>query len=328
MAATSSGSSYAPMRPNTHLHYATEVLTSNAATPPPPSLPPLSQAQHLIITHMAPFDEKTTPYADRDDVSVEDGVDYDSFKNGNPIYVPQRTSRRTRLQLLVLWAVLLSQALVIVLLVGRVRSFKSVHPPNLLYSPVQHLVSYHVKTFNFGIGDDLSSFQQPPSDHLDQMWEDLYDFGVHKLTKEEASILPNKTSAIPGDVDGSYISEIEVFHQLHCLNMIRQALYPEHYPDMALGQPKADEHIGHCIDSIRQSLMCHADTSTIVWQWDEKQQKTTFRGNVAHTCRDFEAIQDWARERRYTDGPYRPEIRMEDDIQIPIYNSDGTSYFP
>lgn len=41
--------------------------------------------------------------------------------------------------------------------------------------------------------------------------------GVHRIPKEEAALLPNKTAAIPGDPDGYYIAELEVFHQLHCL---------------------------------------------------------------------------------------------------------------
>lgn len=109
--------------------------------------------------------------------------------------------------------------------------------------------------------------------------------------------------------------------------MIRKALYPERYPDMALGTDQSDEHVGHCIDAIRQGLMCAADTSVIVWQWDEKSQKTTFRGNVAHTCRNFDAIRDWALERQITEK-FHQEILVQDNIQIPIFNPDGSSYFP
>jgi hypothetical protein len=40
--------------------------------------------------------------------------------------------------------------------------------------------------------------------------------GISRITKDQARLLPNKTSAIPGDEDG-YIVGLEVFHQLHCL---------------------------------------------------------------------------------------------------------------
>lgn len=43
----------------------------------------------------------------------------------------------------------------------------------------------------------------------------LPDFGVSKISKAQADLLPNKTVAIPGE-DG-YIAGLSVFHQLHCL---------------------------------------------------------------------------------------------------------------
>ncbi|KAF8991800.1 hypothetical protein BDQ17DRAFT_1254546, partial [Cyathus striatus] len=159
-------------------------------------------------------------------------------------------------------------------------------------APAEDAVEYEVKSFSFGIGDDLSPFQKPPSPELDLMWKQLYGFGISRIPRNQAEKLPNKTAAIPGDPDGFYIAELEVFHQLHCLNMVRQALYPDYYPDMRMGTPRSDVHIGHCIDAIRQSLMCSADISTIVWQWDDTQRNNTFRGGVAHKCKKFEKIQD------------------------------------
>lgn len=55
-------------------------------------------------------------------------------------------------------------------------------------------------------------------------------------------------------------------------------------------------HIDHCLDSIRQSLMCHSDISPIVWQWTEPQHSVKIHGGIVHTCRNFEKIHQWARE--------------------------------
>lgn len=40
--------------------------------------------------------------------------------------------------------------------------------------------------------------------------------GIFKISKEEERMLPNRTSAVPGDTD-HYISSLSVFHHLHCL---------------------------------------------------------------------------------------------------------------
>lgn len=58
------------------------------------------------------------------------------------------------------------------------------------------------------------------------------------------------------------------------------------------------EHLSHCIDAIRQSLMCSADISPISWHWNEEVGKLRPIENSTHTCRDFGAIQQWARDRQ------------------------------
>ncbi|KAG5637899.1 hypothetical protein H0H81_002784, partial [Sphagnurus paluster] len=53
---------------------------------------------------------------------------------------------------------------------------------------------------------------------------------------------------------------------------------------------KLDEHLAHCINSIRQSLQCSADISTITFKKPGGQEP---RFDILHSCRDFEKIQDW-----------------------------------
>jgi hypothetical protein len=45
---------------------------------------------------------------------------------------------------------------------------------------------------------------------------------------------------------------------------------------------------------IRQVLTCHADTSPLLWTWDNHEKKPTPLVYNDHTCRDFEKIRDWA----------------------------------
>jgi hypothetical protein len=101
-----------------------------------------------------------------------------------------------------------------------------------------------------------------------------------RLPRSEAVLFPNKTSGIAGD-PGYYLAELEIYHQLHCLvewnaspggrylwmlqNQIRQALHPKYYPNWGMHTIGAREfHIDHCVDRIRQGLMCNADTSVLV----------------------------------------------------------------
>jgi hypothetical protein len=56
------------------------------------------------------------------------------------------------------------------------------------------------------------------------------------------------------------------------------------------------EHIDHCIDTIRQSLMCAVDVTPLPFVWVERDQRVKEVAAVIHTCRDFDAIKDWAQE--------------------------------
>ncbi|KAJ7446319.1 hypothetical protein FB451DRAFT_1567858 [Mycena latifolia] len=187
-----------------------------------------------------------------------------------------------------------------------------------LYSPVQHLLEETITIYPLGFGTDLSPFQVPSSPGLDAAWDDLYNFGISRIPKDEAALLPNKTSPIPGD-PGFYIAELDVFHELHCLNMIRKALDPEYYPDWNIkAVERAREHVSHCVDWIRQAIMCHSDTSVIVWQWNTRYNQSTPRARVPHTCRNFEPIQEWGRRNALV-GEYNDTVQIEDDLPVPPY---------
>lgn len=112
------------------------------------------------------------------------------------------------------------------------------------------------------------------------------------MPTEDVQLLPNRTSAHPRDPTQSLIG-IDVFHQLHCLDMIRMSLYPDRYN---ISEPGQIIHTAHCVDSIRQSLMCSADVSTIFFEWSEDRNFTLPNGQVTHTCRRWDDLVDWATE--------------------------------
>ncbi|EFY91885.1 hypothetical protein MAC_02170 [Metarhizium acridum CQMa 102] len=70
--------------------------------------------------------------------------------------------------------------------------------------------------------------------------------------------------------------------------MLRKRLYTteEFAPDHEL---IGIEHLEHCYDAPRQSLMCMVDITPLPWQWIEKEQQSKEVARVAHTCHDFDA---------------------------------------
>ncbi|KAJ7504927.1 hypothetical protein B0H11DRAFT_1979859 [Mycena galericulata] len=219
-----------------------------------------------------------------------------------PSSSPQLPSRR------VLFLIIFCETLLLLFMFFRHTQTTKYSWPASLYSPAQEAVEYGVTAYAITGEDPV--FHIPPSPKLDAAWDDLYNFGVSQIPKSQAQLLPNKTHPIPGD-EGNYILELDVFHNLHCL----VDYYTEHLMELA--------HLDHCVDWIRQSLMCAGDTSVVVWQWDPEQKITTFQGSVAHTCRNFEKLKEWGK-RHKIQTPYDNSVRIEDDIVIPIIPKDFT----
>jgi len=171
----------------------------------------------------------------------------------------------------------------------------------LLYSPAVEAIEYEVVKFHSGPlnneEDDIYSL--PPSPEVDAAWRDLYEVGTIVLTESEASHLVNKTMLMKDD---KYVVGIDVFHQLHCLNKIRKALYPRYYLNDTEIPLIHDMHITHCLNSIRQSLQCSSDIGVVVFQEQSIERlhshaKILPSFNVQHSCRSFHGIQEWVKDR-------------------------------
>lgn len=105
--------------------------------------------------------------------------------------------------------------------------------------------------------------------------------------------------------------------------MIRKALSPDYYPQVTPGQDGEDEllgfhHINHCVDAIRQSLMCTVDLTPLVWQWSDERQMLVEKATVVHTCRNFDRIRDWASEQMMMNHGFDVTHREMNDPLDPV----------
>ncbi|KHN99589.1 uncharacterized protein MAM_02442 [Metarhizium album ARSEF 1941] len=122
---------------------------------------------------------------------------------------------------------------------------------------------------------------------------------------------------------------VAIFHQLHCLvrgpRPDRSLLTPARLQGSHRRGPGADthpqyityaaywnaragnfddippEHLIHCWDYLRQSIMCAGDTSL---EWVHRLDKPpgqTSGWGYQHTCKNFDAIFDWTESHRYTE---------------------------
>jgi len=113
-------------------------------------------------------------------------------------------------------------------------------------------------------------------------------------------------------------------HHLHCLNVLRKTSYwnYDYYHALGKGLFKNDDyivklHASHCLDILRQQLMCHADTGVLGRIWWNKDKPESFPDfNTFHQCENFDGIRQWAEEHQ---APLHPpndylKVPAEEDV--------------
>lgn len=105
----------------------------------------------------------------------------------------------------------------------------------------------------------------------------------------------NVTSVPLNDDQGGYLATLDVFHTLHCVNKIRKSYYSDYYHDP---NPLADqqEHFDHCIDLLRQVIMCHGDISLHTYEWKDDYRWPWPSMQTEHQCRNWDKLMLWSKE--------------------------------
>lgn len=110
---------------------------------------------------------------------------------------------------------------------------------------------------------------------------------------------------------GQYLASLDVFHQLHCVDLLRKSLHREYYDDHEgsfAGAPEnvVQGHLEHCVETLRQTIMCHGDISLLTYNWVEGRDMPYPNFNTVHTCKKWETLTEWNMERditvEWTDG--------------------------
>ncbi|KAK0637155.1 hypothetical protein B0T17DRAFT_520774 [Bombardia bombarda] len=179
-------------------------------------------------------------------------------------------------------------------------------------APALSAVENERVVFSSAFGIERSPFQGEPSPANDELWADLYDFGITRVSAAEARPMDNKTLPVP-DERGGYLVQLAVFHQLHCLNLIRKGIYGD--VDFSnIDDLMGIEHLDHCIDMLRQSIMCNSDVTPITFARTSLDSSMKVVAEVVHTCRSFSKIQQWAWNRRVVENIDKNKVVTGDPL--------------
>lgn len=141
-----------------------------------------------------------------------------------------------------------------------------------------------------------------------------------KLEMPETSLRVNH----PQTGEEGYRVGMEVFHQLHCLNLLRRVTYKEYYEplggELSVSREKLQKHTGaiiqfaivslldsnsqsvwqnfgcwidHCIEVLRLNLQCNADIGIFTLYLIEGDPLAWPQLNSKHVCRNFNKVRQW-----------------------------------
>lgn len=102
---------------------------------------------------------------------------------------------------------------------------------------------HKVQRNNSGIPNN--PWKGEPSPEIDEAWKKIWMIGAESYTYEEIERVgkdPRGVARWPQEFGGGYAAKTEIFHQLHCLNIIRKGLSPEYYGETT----RARAHICKC----------------------------------------------------------------------------------
>ncbi|KAI3325011.1 hypothetical protein HD806DRAFT_491733 [Xylariaceae sp. AK1471] len=169
----------------------------------------------------------------------------------------------------------------------------------LPFSPAVEALEYRDTTFTLEDKiQEKSRFTGRPSPELDQAWHDLLNAENIILEPEVMRHYGREHIGVAVPEGGGFLGTLNVYHELHCLKRIHQFVYSDHYfADFTPRQHELNRlHNEHCIDFLRQSVMCHGDVGLITYEWHDD-SLIPVANATSHQCVNWEKLDRWTKER-------------------------------
>ena len=119
-----------------------------------------------------------------------------------------------------------------------------------------------------------SRYTGTPSPSGDTAWENLQAVRGIVLQPDQARALDLPNSGLSTH-NGTVAGLLGVQHNLHCIRIVYQAFYPEYYYPTQRSKAESRArmiHVGHCLEAIRQSVMCTPDLTPRAMRWEDDER--------------------------------------------------------
>ncbi|KAK0716924.1 hypothetical protein B0T26DRAFT_871541 [Lasiosphaeria miniovina] len=203
--------------------------------------------------------------------------------------------------------------LLVVLLWGARRSTRE--DPGLLpctrgqtWSPLQDSIEYETSGKTSLDYHKFSRYSGPPSQEQDDAWDELLRPVMIRASRAEMQRAGEKfeSMAALADGGGGYLATIAVYHELHCLRRLRNFVFQSrYYPNLTAAEDAyLHSHLDHCIESLRLTVMCHANLALYSFAWiDPTRDRPVATTSAQAVCARWSSVDGWARARMVSPNP-------------------------
>ncbi|KAE9363216.1 hypothetical protein N431DRAFT_475379 [Stipitochalara longipes BDJ] len=150
-------------------------------------------------------------------------------------------------------------------------------------------------------------YRGPPTLEREEAWESLTFFSLIDIPDDKLPLLgksyDHQWIRTKPEFGGGFAAEIEAFHQLHCVNFLRQYIYRDHYNNdtgLPMPSPFSDPpevvvmHVDHCLEIMRINIMCTGDATPVLFEHDPTlPMGYRIDFSTKHTCRNFGKMAEW-----------------------------------
>ncbi|RAH55362.1 hypothetical protein BO85DRAFT_479814 [Aspergillus piperis CBS 112811] len=169
---------------------------------------------------------------------------------------------------------------------------------------IQKPTDYWLPGFENGIVYEKRQFYSAHSEYagvgpeVDAKWHDLTR-GAMGISRQQLTALNNHPDVAVqienAGPDQEYLATFDVLHQLHCVDLLRKGIHMDYYKDKDEHfVNQTDEriffHLDHCVDILRQTLMCNDDLSLVTYNWVQGLEIPYPNFNTYHTCKNWDTF--------------------------------------
>lgn len=173
--------------------------------------------------------------------------------------------------------------------------------------------------------EKASIARQQPNLAADAIWHEWELARLLPITKADILRLGKDPStayklddAIWGLGDDAYGAQLDVFHQLHCLNSLRQIAYGTYY-NRSMANPVEsgiqETHINHCVDILMQALQCSANVNLVTMHWVETQPYPFPDFSINRQCIAFDDLTRWRIAESIDIEKYKTVIKKPEGVK-------------